>query len=267
MDKRVKTISKFLENRDYEGICGFSIDTDEDPSKSIIVVLIIDMDWITKVMTKPGFVAKRLREFVQDEIQKYLGIKVHMSSIVKKCSELKENMERPINYLISESQLKIIVEKLRDSNEFPLYHHTSEERAMRIIDENRMKGSVPDEEYLNIDKRLAKTKHKSAISLTRDKNFEPGLSIGVSTETPTNLNVIFVLDRNKLKQQYKIEPFNYSSLFPEIEADMGYEKNPELEERVLTKQIYPLRPYVIDIIYKGSNPEVQDKIDNYLNRI
>ena len=43
-------------------------------------------------------------------------------------------------------------------------------------------------------------------------------------------------------------------------------KNPEMEERVLTDEIYPLHRYVIDIIYTGDNPEIQQTIDSYLNR-
>ena len=46
---------------------------------------------------------------------------------------------------------------------------------------------------------------------------------------------------------------------------MGYEKNPELEERVLTKYIHPLNKYVTDIIYKGNNPEVKQRINSFLS--
>jgi uncharacterized protein YxeA len=34
---------------------------------------------------------------------------------------------------------------------------------------------------------------------------------------------------------------------------------------VLTNKILPLRRYIIDIIYKGDNPLVKEKIDEYLN--
>jgi hypothetical protein len=42
-------------------------------------------------------------------------------------------------------------------------------------------------------------------------------------------------------------------------------KNPEVEERVLSNRIYPLRQYITNIIYTGNNPEVQKKIDQYLS--
>ena len=74
---------------------------------------------------------------------------------------------------ITESQRQKLVEKLNDIQGSPLYHHTSEERAMSIMDQNKLRGSVPDEDYLKFDPRLKNTKNQSVISLTRDKNFEP----------------------------------------------------------------------------------------------
>jgi disulfide oxidoreductase YuzD len=74
------------------------------------------------------------------------------------------------------------------------------------------------------------------------------------------LDVILVLDRNKLKTRYKLEPFNYNS----IDADDFYKtKNKELEERVLNQKIYPVSNYLIDIIYKGSNPEIKEMLERY----
>lgn len=169
--------------------------------------------------------------------------------------------------VITELQLKKILEQVGMIEGSPLYHHTSVDRALKIIEQNKLRGSVPSEHYLEIDKRLKNSKYQSAISFTRDKNFEPGMSIGASWQTPKDLDVIFVLDRNKLKTKYKVEPFNYSFLDPVINKDFGsYEKNPELEERVLAKHIYPLDKYVVDIIYKGDDPKVQMAIDDFLNK-
>ena len=170
-----------------------------------------------------------------------------------------------MRYLISAKQYKTLCEAIIDvAPGSPLYHHTSEERAMSIIKQDSLRGSLPSEDYLELDSRLKNTPTQQAISLTRDKNFIPGISIGASWEHPKDMNVIFVLDSNKLKTRYKIEPFNYSSLDPNF-IDEPYEKNPEYEERVLTSKIHPLHKYVTDIIYKGSNPEVEAKIKNYLS--
>jgi hypothetical protein len=157
-----------------------------------------------------------------------------------------------------------IVERVEDIEGAPLYHHTSEERAINIMNQDKLRGSLPSDEYLSLDKRLAQTPSQSAISLTRDKNFVPGNTIGASWDTPKDLNVVFVLDSNKIKTRYKVEPFNYSSIDPRIFDDMGYEKNPEMEERVLTKNISPLHKYVTKIIYKGSDQYVKDKINQFM---
>ena len=160
--------------------------------------------------------------------------------------------------------MKMIIERVDDVVGSPLYHHTSEKRALDIMSQDKLRGSLPSSDYLELDKRLSQTPSQSAISLTRDKNFTPGITIGASWDQPTDLNVIFVLDSNKLKTRYKVEPFNYSSIDPRIFDDMGYEKNPEMEERVLTKFIYPLRKYVTNIIYKGKDEYVKDKINQYM---
>jgi hypothetical protein len=156
-----------------------------------------------------------------------------------------------------------IHEKIEDvAGGSPLYHHTSEERAISILNQNKLRGSLPDDDYLQKDKRLRDTKNQSAVSFTRDKNFQPGISIGSSWEMPKDLNVIFVLDRNKLATRYRIEPFNYSYLDPDFK-DQPYEKNDELEERVLTKYIYPLDKYLSKIIYKGNDEEVKRKLEQF----
>ena len=82
----------------------------------------------------------------------------------------------------------------------------------------------------------------------------------IFTKPAKFLNLAFKID--KLKTKYKIEPFNYHGIDPDSEYK---EKFNELEDRVMTNEIYPLHKYVIDIIYNGDSPEVQEIIDNYLN--
>jgi hypothetical protein len=177
---------------------------------------------------------------------------------------------------------EVITESIEDIQGTPLYHHTTESRALSIMNSDMMRGTRPDDDIIDVDQTLAKTKHQSMVSLTRDKNFIPDQTIGASVGglgDSNKLKVIFVVDKDKLKSHYKVVPFDYSSL-----EDRWYDKrmkddpdtimqprairkskSNEYEERVLTNKIEPLRRYIIDIIYKGDNPLLQEKIDEYLN--
>lgn len=159
----------------------------------------------------------------------------------------------------------LINERLGEIEGTPLYHFTSTPRAIKIIMNNALKaGSNVSGDYLDIDKRLANSKDQKAISFSRDKNMEPDSSLGMgSDEILEDNDVIFVLDRDRLKTKYKVEPFDYDGVDPYY-TSKG--KNPEREERVLSAEIKPLSFYVTDIIYKGNNKEVQKLIDWYLDK-
>jgi hypothetical protein len=159
----------------------------------------------------------------------------------------------------------VISEKLVDIQGTPIYHKTSTLRGLDIINTDSLRaGSLPSGDYLQYDTRLAKTKHQNAISFTRDKNWEPNWTIGVGLEEPLeDTDMTFVVDKDKLKTKYKVEPFNYYAIEPDY---VHLVKNEELEERVMTNEIYPLHKYIIDIIYTGDIPEVQQQIDNYLRK-
>ena len=171
---------------------------------------------------------------------------------------LQENIQR------IKEMMGVINEKLDDIKGTPLYHKTSTETGIKIINSDSLIGTKPSDEYLNIDKRLADTEKQSAISLTREKNWKPDQSIGKgSGESISNDDMVFVLDKSRLETKYEVEPFNYYGLDPN---DTGTSKGGEFEERVLTNRIHPLHRYLVDIIYKGSDPEIQVIINDYLNR-
>jgi len=171
---------------------------------------------------------------------------------------LNENIHR------IKQMMGVISEKLEDIQGTPLYHKTSTSRGIDIINTDSLRGVLPSGDYLGNDKRLANTKTQTAISFTRDKNWQPNNTIGVGLDSSLeDTGITFVVDRDKLKTKYKIEPFNYHGIDPDSEYK---EKFNELEDRVMTNEIYPLHKYVIDIIYTGDNPEVQEIIDSYLNR-
>lgn len=155
-------------------------------------------------------------------------------------------------------------ERFEDIQGTPLYHKTSTNRGLDIINSDSLRGVLPSGDYLGLDKRLARTKTQTAISFTRDKNWMPNKTIGIGLDSPLeDSSMTFVVDKDKLKTKYRVEPFNYHGLDPDFDYK---EKFNELEERVFTNEIYPLSRYLIDIIYTGDNPKVKMIIDNYLNR-
>ena len=173
-----------------------------------------------------------------------------------------KNLQEQISRI--KSLMGVISEKLEDIQGTPLYHKTSTSRGIDIINTDSLRGVLPSGDYLGNDKRLSNTKTQTAISFTRDKNWQPNNTIGVGLDSPLeDTGITFVVDRDKLKTKYKIEPFNYHGLDPDSDYK---EKFNELEDRAMTNEIYPLHKYVIDIIYTGDNPEVQEIIDSYLNR-
>ena len=167
-------------------------------------------------------------------------------------------------------------ESLSDIQGTPLYHKTSTNRGLDIINSDSLRGSLPSEEYLVWDDELRNTKKQRAISFTRDKNWEPDQSIGMGLDSPIeDKDITFVVDSNKLKTKYKLVPFDYATIGDRQLKLRGEQlpkeyirqkKNPEMEERVLTDEIYPLRKYLIDIEYAGDNPDVRNIIDNYLSK-
>ena len=249
-------------------VCGVRVSQDVmNPKKYSLTVIFVggsgSKNWpMTQAIH--GSHGKVMKE-MWETIYNYTGIGVELdASTVRECD-------------------KGLFESLEDIQGTPLYHHTSESRALSIMNSDMLRGTRPDDDILAVDPTLDNTPHQSMVSLTRDKNFVPNETIGASAGglgDSKKLKVIFVVDKDKLKSNYKIVPFDYSAL-----EDRWYDKrmkdepdtimqprairtskSNEYEERVLTNKIQPLRRYVTDIIYKGDNPLVQEKIDEFLGR-
>jgi len=86
-EKTIKLLESFLSDYSIEGVCGFWVDDELDVLSNYFVVVILDIDWIQKIQTKPEFVAKRFRDRIKEEIKKYLGMDVTIGSVAKKCVE------------------------------------------------------------------------------------------------------------------------------------------------------------------------------------
>lgn len=188
-------------------------------------------------------------------------------------------------YVNNVKEVMELNESLSDIESVPLYHFTSDRNAISIIKNNEIDGSIPYAEMVVKDKQLNTKRGPYQVSFTRNKNWSPNpSSLGPGNSAPENLDVIFVVDKERLKTKYRVIPFDYSGLASnpwnrntkeykdffnddeEPEDMLDYERSDEYEERVITDRIQPLRPYLIDIIYRGDNPEVQSIINQYMGR-
>jgi len=85
-EKTVKLLESFLSDKEVDGVCGYIVDPDGEGQIQVIVVL--DIDYIQEANTKPGFIARMIREGVKQEIKKWIGIDVYVGSTAKKCDEI-----------------------------------------------------------------------------------------------------------------------------------------------------------------------------------
>ena len=105
-EKTVKLLESFLSDKEVDGVCGYIVDPDGEGPIQVIVVL--DIDYIKEANTKPGFIAKMIREGVKREIKKWIGLDVYVGSTAKKCNEsLSESKNK---YIVTESQYNLILE-------------------------------------------------------------------------------------------------------------------------------------------------------------
>ena len=107
-EKTVKLLESFLSDKEVDGVCGYMVDPDGEGPIQVIVVL--DIDYIQNANTKPGFIARMIREGVKREIKKWIGMDVYVGSIAKKCNESLSLSESKNKYIVTESQYNLILE-------------------------------------------------------------------------------------------------------------------------------------------------------------
>jgi hypothetical protein len=108
----------------------------------------------------------------------------------------------------------ILFEALSDmANIQPIYHYTTSDAAHKIIDSDTLLGRDPDVGFY--DEHLARAKRKAAISFTRDRNMDLRQSMDWGNtnddvdDAELVFDVVFVINRDKLKTKYKLEPFSF----------------------------------------------------------
>ena len=134
----------------------------------------------------------------------------------------------------------------------PLYHFTSLEDAMSIIEIERLYStqgtwSLPNKGYYS-----PKKKYTGQISFTRNKLLYQDKPKGVS------FGVRFVFDGNKLSNDFRIRPVKFSTIWEESEDAVftigSWGKRKDLKRH----QIFDIKKYIISIdlmpfdIYKES---------------
>ena len=95
-EKTIKLLEAFLSDKEVDGVCGYTVVSD-DGEDSIQVIVVLDIDYIKEANTKPGFVARMIREGVKQEIKKWIGLDVYVGSTAKKCDE-SESLSESVVY-------------------------------------------------------------------------------------------------------------------------------------------------------------------------
>lgn len=140
--------------------------------------------------------------------------------------------------------------KLNEGRDAPLYHATSIQNLINILNNNTLKtGRLYAKDVL-------KGKKTGSISLTRSKEF---------ANRYTNNGAILILDQSKLINNYKLTPVGDNvNILGNTSTRRDY--NSKAEE-VIEKNISPLNNYLLGIeINLKLNKESKNIIDNYCNQ-
>jgi hypothetical protein len=127
-----------------------------------------------------------------------------------------------------------------------LYHYTKIERAEKIMESNKLRGSL--NEFDDITYKV--------VSLTRNRDLHNTEYYKVAGEM---YFVRFALDSEKLSQRYKMRP-----TFTYFEKRRGKQNFFGAEESVITDEIFPLTRYLVKIeIIKPLMDVSLEKHENY----
>ena len=114
MDKTIKLLEEFLKDYTMEGACGFWVQPDEEggvPS----VYIVLDLDWLKETQTKPGFIERRMRQGLKEDIKNWTGIEVpYVGSTAKKCGSLNESVSTYLRRRLSLEGMKQDIDNLVD---------------------------------------------------------------------------------------------------------------------------------------------------------
>ena len=113
-EKTVNLLESFLSDKQVDGVCGYIVDPDGEGPIQVIVVL--DIDYIQEANTKPGFIARMIREGVKQEIKKWIGLDVYVGSTAKKCENksisesMSPHVRRRLDFNVLKQEINNIVD-------------------------------------------------------------------------------------------------------------------------------------------------------------
>jgi hypothetical protein len=114
MDKTIKLLEEFLSSYEIEGVCGTWVDNEPDEDGNYWVYIVLDLDWLEENQTKPGFIERRMKQGLKEEIKKYLNLDVYVGSTAKKCGSLNETISPYLRRRLSFDSMKDNIDSIVD---------------------------------------------------------------------------------------------------------------------------------------------------------
>ena len=224
-EKTIKILESFLSDKEVDGVCGYMVDPD-DSNDSIQVIVILDIDYIQKANTKPGFVAKMIREGVKQEIKKWLGLDVYVGSIAKKCDEiepLSESMSPHIKRRLSDIKLLYELTTILDYEINLSYFNNATDAVEEIID--TLNERILDEIWETTNRKVS-LKEKDELYWYLHKKFEKYIANKFNENENLNESVVYDYKEGRNESPKRL-PFDVNKLVdagavfvtPAIEGD------------------------------------------------
>lgn len=85
-NKSEKLLRYFLNTYELDGVCEYIITYDDEENYSSVII-VLDLDWLKSLPAEPepGFVAKKYRKGLKEEIYNFTGLDVYVGSTAKRC--------------------------------------------------------------------------------------------------------------------------------------------------------------------------------------
>jgi hypothetical protein len=224
-EKTIKLLESFLSDKEVDGVCSYMVIPD-DSNDSIQVIVILDIDYIKQANTKPGFVAKMIREGVRQEIKKWLGLDVYVGSTSKKCDEIKslsESMSPHVKRRLSNIKLLDELTNMLDYEINLSYYDTSSDAVEDIC--SMLNDRILDEIWEETNLKVS-LKEKDELYWYLHKKFEKYIANRFKENEGINESIVYDYKEGRNESPKRL-PFDVNKLInagavfitPAIEGD------------------------------------------------